>query len=47
MLRYLCLRRYSFAARRPPPAARPSREGLRPPRDPAAVHLDEDDNTEE
>jgi hypothetical protein len=31
-----CLGRYSFAAR-------PPREGLRPPRDPATVHLDEDD----
>ncbi|MFI9605069.1 hypothetical protein ACIHCX_35530 [Streptomyces sp. NPDC052043] len=31
-----CLGRYSFAAR-------PPREGLRPLRDPATVHLDEDD----
>ncbi|WP_405881248.1 hypothetical protein OG762_23265 [Streptomyces sp. NBC_01136] len=31
-----CLGHYSFAAR-------PPREGLRPLRDPATVHLDEDD----
>lgn len=35
-----CLRRYSFAAR-------PPREGLRLLRDPATVHLNEDDDTEE
>lgn len=33
-----CLGRYSFAARLP-------HEGLRPLRDPAAVHLDEDDES--
>ncbi|MGW1781854.1 hypothetical protein ACWCQQ_22300 [Streptomyces sp. NPDC002143] len=35
-----CLGRYGFAAH-------PPYEGLRPLRGPAAVHLDENDNTEE